>query len=456
MLTFIRVSGFKSLQAFSLELRPGLNVLIGPNGSGKSNIIDFLAFVGTLATRNVQLAVSGAGGAGALFRKVGATAYDRTISAHLFGSVPIPRPSVSQGPVTEEGADLQQPTPKSLFYLYDFELKLTKDREAVYFGSQRFRATATNSAGTRRPSQIKEWALIIKAAQTDDQAHDAPMIEKLDRRNLRGLIRESATTGTIARDIEYLFGKDESIVTIASRVLEPGYQINLDFTGGMIYNPQPTKIRVPEDGAKAPGIRSDGSGLYATLFAMTRPGSPRALHQARRTLAAVTFRPRIALAQLEEYFRLANPAMKAFRIINDTFDNQVKIRVTLEGARKTQLPLAALSDGTLKWMALITAVTTGPRIYAIEEPENYIHPRLQREAIRIIRDSAPANTFVLMSTHSETILNEATPEELVLVQWIKGRTRARRIRNQKRMRDEINKTGFGLGFFYIAGALEDA
>lgn len=45
LLKNIKVSGFKSLEGFSLEFHKGLNVIVGPNGSGKTNILSFLEFL---------------------------------------------------------------------------------------------------------------------------------------------------------------------------------------------------------------------------------------------------------------------------------------------------------------------------------------------------------------------------------------------------------------------------
>ncbi len=40
----LTLKGFKSFaEATTLELEPGLTVVVGPNGSGKSNIVDAVA-----------------------------------------------------------------------------------------------------------------------------------------------------------------------------------------------------------------------------------------------------------------------------------------------------------------------------------------------------------------------------------------------------------------------------
>jgi hypothetical protein len=60
-----------------------------------------------------------------------------------------------------------------------------------------------------------------------------------------------------------------------------------------------------------------------------------------------------------------------------------------------------------------------------------------------------------MTTHSESLLNEASPEEVILVWMDAGFTNARRVANSEELVDEINRTGFGLGYYYTTGALAD-
>ncbi|PJF39319.1 MAG: ATPase, partial [Phototrophicales bacterium] len=51
MITHIEISGFKSFQNLSIDLRP-FQVLIGPNGVGKSNLFDAISLLSDLADNN--------------------------------------------------------------------------------------------------------------------------------------------------------------------------------------------------------------------------------------------------------------------------------------------------------------------------------------------------------------------------------------------------------------------
>ena len=56
MLARIEIDGFKSFEAFSLDLRPFMAV-VGPNASGKSNLFDALRFLSLLAQHDIRTAM---------------------------------------------------------------------------------------------------------------------------------------------------------------------------------------------------------------------------------------------------------------------------------------------------------------------------------------------------------------------------------------------------------------
>ena len=82
---------------------------------------------------------------------------------------------------------------------------------------------------------------------------------------------------------------------------------------------------------------------------------------------------------------------------------------------------------------------------------------MQREIVRIVRETfheRHKNGFAVMTTHSETILNCVDPDEMILIHMEGGKTVAKRPSNSDDIRREINQTGFGSGYYYLAGAIE--
>lgn len=75
------------------------------------------------------------------------------------------------------------------------------------------------------------------------------------------------------------------------------------------------------------------------------------------------------------------------------------------------------SDGTLKMLAYLVLLNdpAPPAFIGIEEPENFLHPRLLPELAEECRN-ATAHTQLLVTTHSPFFLNALRPEE-VRVLW---------------------------------------
>jgi predicted ATPase len=70
------------------------------------------------------------------------------------------------------------------------------------------------------------------------------------------------------------------------------------------------------------------------------------------------------------------------------------------------------SDGTLKLLAYLTVLhdPNPPQFVGIEEPENFLHPRLLQELAEECR-GATRRSQLLVTTHSPFFLNAIRPEE---------------------------------------------
>ena len=85
------------------------------------------------------------------------------------------------------------------------------------------------------------------------------------------------------------------------------------------------------------------------------------------------------------------------------------------------------SDGTLKMLAYLTVLydPEPPRFIGIEEPENFLHPRLLPELGEECRLAAE-RTELLVTTHSPFFLNSCRPEEVrILFRDEQGHTQVR-------------------------------
>ncbi len=110
------------------------------------------------------------------------------------------------------------------------------------------------------------------------------------------------------------------------------------------------------------------------------------------------------------------------------------------------------SDGTLKMLAYLTLLydPNPPPLVGIEEPENYLHPRLLPEIVEECRQ-ATSQTQILVTTHSPYFVNGLLPEELwVLYRDEQGYTQAVCTKTMRGI-NEFLQEGAKLGVLWLEG-----
>ncbi|HEY5503688.1 MAG TPA: AAA family ATPase [Sedimentisphaerales bacterium] len=461
MITRIEVSGFKSLKDFALDFVPGLNILVGPNGAGKTNIVSFFEYLTHLMETDASEATSRVGGAGVVFRKIG-NDYEKNINVRLIGSAGRP-PSHSQPQAKENHSEIDF---KYLEYDYSFSLLFPETRDSVLFQTQRFRFRRAKEFTTAEQmlSNPAQWDLEVESKLNPDGTFQVT-INAFDEKVARipyfhpGSDKKTAKEN-FEQTLVQILSSNVSLLNPICRYNIELFAITNDISGGQIYNVVPSKVKLPEDSSKPPGIARDGSGLAATLFALQRSKHPsvfgpwEVLYLPGRDRYDPT-----ALEQLKEYLKLVNAAIDDIHVSNDSFDNQLRVQFFIKsGNYNATVPLAFISDGTLKWLTLVAAALTARSVFCIEEPENYLHPLMQGQIVSILREilfRQDTNRFTLMTTHSETLLNHCRPEEIIIVSMENGMTIAKHCSNAVEVSDEINRTGFGLGYYYISDALQN-
>lgn len=90
------------------------------------------------------------------------------------------------------------------------------------------------------------------------------------------------------------------------------------------------------------------------------------------------------------------------------------------------------------WCQMLTHLIQSKRssIFLIDEPDIYLHSDLQRQLVGLLRDLGPD---IVIATHSTEIVTEAEPDELVLIN--KKKNRSKRIRNQEEIGSVFNDLG---------------
>jgi hypothetical protein len=450
MLRTISCTGFKSFDNFGLSFNPGLNILVGPNGSGKTNIILFLEFIGSLTRYPLIEAIGRLGGAGGIFRRKSDGTLQHTISFQLCGW----------------GAykDFRTGSLDAIRYNYSATIMLSREENTVIFSEQRIILEISPGCSDQAPTSYLHKMDI--RFNSSDQLKPETRIAYLDVELIRQLSANRKDKPTI-EDLQAILveacndtAKTNCILSSLIRFIRGADAINQDLFNARSYNINPTAVRRAEDIANEPIIQFDGSGLAATLYllqtAKTRRPPP--------NLWGMVY-PHVVieggerkLKEILERSKVVNDQIDGISVELDALESKLRIFINILYENKIlKLPFGLVSDGTAKWLTLVTAIMTSENIFAIEEPENFLHPLMQAEIVRIVRDryeEQQNDNFALMTTHSETIVNNSRPNELIIVDMKDGKTIVSRPTNESELNEVISDTGFGLGYYYIAGAIE--
>ena len=442
------VNGFRSLHDFNIRLEEGLNVFSGPNGSGKTNFIDFLDFISILLIRGTAAATSHLGGLSRVFSQETLKSKRPRLHAQICGLADL-KPFVQK---TED---------RTLFrYEYDVDIRFSKQHSTMYIASEniKFKAAFWDDLAVYAERTIGSISLRRKAP-TDDSEPIWEVGKRLLTRGPRNPFRYRSRTGLAANNKSFSeeildaprLAPDESFLSL--RPSWPAIDaVRASLSRGRSFNLVPSSARSPDDLSRPPMISVDGSGLSATLYQMQQ------FKKSARPSRSV-YLPNISKDSLDTVISWTSLVLPELIDISTIADPQtgkyISYLVLSSDDHSLRIPLQSASDGTLKWLSFVCLINGHGSIYSLEEPENYLHPRMQTFLISLIRESLSSKHpgYFILTTHSETIINQCNPEELILFDFKGGRTTIKRLDNPDTVRDQINKTGFGLGYYYAANAI---
>ncbi len=444
MIREIYVNGYRSLEDIKLPVRPGLNILVGPNGGGKTNILSFFEFLSKLPDTPIDEAVSSQGGVGRVFTRLPDNLYKTRMDCSIRGSIKF----------SMRGGQM-----KLLWYTWKFSVVASDSYDEIQYGEQ------TLYIDLQKEHKDPEQSDLIIKTKQDEQGTRLEVRTMVISR-LQHLFRgfHFLTVGTYisynqavrlltgyARNTDFA---TESLIGSFPPQMTVFRKIMADIGGGEIFNFVPEICKQPEDSARPPVMDKTGAGLASTLYRLERP--PTLANPLRRMTRIRVEQQK--LKKIGSYIQLISPSISRIFTQKNPIDNTISVFINIsEENGDVSFPLAQCSDGTVKWIALLTKVITANAGFSIEEPENFLHPTVQKEFLNVVRTESTNNAYApytLMTTHSESLLNEAIPSEVILV-WMKdGHTVAQRVSNADQLVKEINRTGFGLGYYYTSGALE--
>lgn len=107
-----------------------------------------------------------------------------------------------------------------------------------------------------------------------------------------------------------------------------------------------------------------------------------------------------------------------------------RVELRLEERYKFTIPAIRMSDGTLRWLSLLTILLhpSPPPLVCIEEPELGLHPDMIR-ALAELLVGASERMQLIITTHSDLLVEELTahPETVIVCEKESGETHLKRL-----------------------------
>ena len=131
--------------------------------------------------------------------------------------------------------------------------------------------------------------------------------------------------------------------------------------------------------------------------------------------------------EIKDWLSLFVPAFKNIEIKSDELSGTDTL---LFYEKDTNRPFTKnlISDGTFNILCLLVAVyqTERPQFICIEEPEIGLNPYVVKELITFFREQCKEKGhYIWINTHSQTLVNQLKPEEIIVVNKENGNTIAK-------------------------------
>lgn len=152
--------------------------------------------------------------------------------------------------------------------------------------------------------------------------------------------------------------------------------------------------------------------------------------------------------EITEYLQLFVPSLERVEVLSSELSGTETILMYEKGIKKP-FTKELISDGTYNILCLLTAVLQSdkPQFLCIEEPENGLTPFAVKELVNLFRTACKEKGhYIWLNTHSQSLVEMLTPEEIVLVDKFNGETKVKQING-------FNLHGLPIDEAWISGAL---
>ncbi len=131
--------------------------------------------------------------------------------------------------------------------------------------------------------------------------------------------------------------------------------------------------------------------------------------------------------EIRDWLSLFIPAFKNIEISSDELSGTDTLLFYEKNSDKP-FTKNLISDGTYNILCLLAAVyqSSTPQFICIEEPENGLNPYVVKELVTFFREQCKEKGhYIWLNTHSQTLVNQLKPEEIIVVNKEEGNTIAK-------------------------------
>ncbi|MFB3892093.1 MAG: AAA family ATPase [Phycisphaerae bacterium] len=361
----LKIEGYRSLK--DVAWRPGdLNVLIGPNGGGKSNLLRVLQLLNASARKGLGKHVRNEGG------------MEPMVWDGRAGQVSISVETLQPDAKGDVGACLT----------YTFRLDRIGSTGSYSVGAEELTTYGPAGTGTRRVVARSLARIGLNAVVYDAAQHGVriPGEEVPEEETLLSIATGPFVANAVVKDFQ---------AQLASWGVYAGF-------GADAESPARKSAVARFDQRLEP----NGENLVPVLHT---------LYTGNRDFQR----------DVDDALHAAFGADFEELVFAPEADQRIQLRVGWSSLSRKQ-SAADLSDGTLRFLYLlaILANPNPPPLIAIDEPENGLHPSMQRIVAELAADAATRSQVVL-TTHSPEFLDafdDVVPTTSV-VEWAEGQTR---------------------------------
>lgn len=407
MLTRLKVTGFKNLIGVDLHFGP-FTCIAGANAVGKSNLFDAILFLRALMDMPIMDAAM------AVRAERGSVSDIRHLFTQTSDGISLPIEIEAEMLVPGEGSDyLDQPAEaKTTFLVYRVELVYrppegTTIRPRIELAAESLNYIKRGDARAHLPFRHSPlWRDAVALGRrtspyisTDSSGSEGRVVK---------LHQEGATGGGRGgRPRPYQAEKLPRTVlsTVNAQESPTAVLARQELLNWRLLQLEPSALRAP-DAFDAPSrLAASGAHLPATVYRLSQ-------QQGERPLAEIANR----LSELVQH-------VGQVRIDRD--EKRELLTLLLTDKYGTELPAKALSDGTLRFLALASVEidTTLTGLICMEEPENGIHPERIESMLGLLQDIAVDPNLaagednplrqVIINTHSPVVVGQV-PDDTVI------------------------------------------